>query len=87
MTKIEKFKYRLAFAILDKFSHIVYRWRERHLVRIGDRLDHAADYYYCKLGLDEELFEIDLSNIDWNCCPDYARSIGKLPPISDTFEK
>jgi hypothetical protein len=87
MTKIKKIRYRIAFAIIDKFSHVVYRLREKHLVVIGDKLDQAADYYYCKLGLDQELFEVDLDSIDWNCCPDYARKIGKLPPITETAAK
>lgn len=87
MTKIKKIRYRIAFAIIDKFSHIIYRLREKHLVIFNDKIDLIADYYYRKLGLDQELFEVDLDSIDWNCCPDYARKIGKLPPITETAAK
>ena len=87
MTKLKKIRYQIAFAIIDKFSHIIYRLREKHLVILNDKIDLMADYYYRKLGLYQELFEIDLSNIDWSCCPDYARKIGKLPPITETAAK
>ena len=86
MTKIKKIRYRIAFAIIDKFSHIIYRLREKHLVILNDKIDLMADYYYKKLGLDE-IIEINLDDIDWNCCPDYARKIGKLPPITETAAK
>ena len=86
MTKLKKIRYQIAFRIIDKFSHIIYRLREKHLVIFNDKIDLMADYYYQRLGLDEELFEVSLDDIDWNCCPDYARKIGKLPPIADGHE-
>jgi hypothetical protein len=54
MTKLKKLRYRVAFAIIDKFSHVVYRLREQHLVVFNDKLDKLAGYYWEELE-DEKL--------------------------------
>ena len=58
MTKLTKIRYTIAFRIIDKFSHIIYRLREQHLVIFNDKIDKAAGYYWDKLEEEEVKKEI-----------------------------
>lgn len=55
MTKLKKIRYQITFAVIDKFSSIIYNLREKHLQKLNDKLDHSAGYYWEELE-DEAFF-------------------------------
>ena len=46
MTKLKKIRYQITFTVIDKFSSIVYNLREKHLLKLNERLDQLASKFW-----------------------------------------